>query len=694
MTRKLLLVALASSMFVWSPVIPQPTEARTLFETLFPRAAERRKQRVIRQRQRLERRKAAERRARQRRLARTTRAPKVKKVIFKPYQPAGLAALKLVGLQAAFEKREHEIAAQQALEATTAQALDNNFAADADADSYVLAAYGTSAVSSDDQKTVSLESETPGTLSIEPTHSVGRPLDQPALRLSAGASHLNAIKLRARPDLAKALVAHYRSEPQFIWIEPDGTVNARGQDVLDALSEAEAYGLQASDYLVPSESGDPLRSAMHREFAITLAALRYMSDARHGIADPNKISIYHDFKGLKANHARNMARLAASQTPGDVMLAAHPKGPSFDALKRELAQLREGAANQPVPIRIRKGTFIKPGIQHDEVPNIVEAIKRKASTELLERHAEVLAQDHMIGEYSPQLVELVRDFQRENRLGADGIVGKRTIAKLVDEQPQNRIEKVLLAMERLRWHPDRLATTRVFINQPAYRAYYFRNGVQKVAMNTVVGKPSNQTNFFYDEIEYVEFNPYWGIPRSILVNEMLPKLRSNPAYFDNLGYEVSNGRRRIASASVDWWSVGADFPFDVRQPPGKKNALGELKIMFPNKHSIYMHDTPAKRLFSHDKRAYSHGCVRLADPRLMAAAVLGTSVDDIGSRIADGQNKQQTLASRVPVYVSYYTAWPDKAGNVQYFSDIYGRDNALSKALAKERQARAEASGA
>jgi len=211
----------------------------------------------------------------------------------------------------------------------------------------------------------------------------------------------------------------------------------------------------------------------------------------------------------------------------------------------------------------------------------------------------------------------------------------------------------------------------------------------------VVGKPANQTNFFHDEIEYVEYNPYWGIPRSILVNEMLPKLRSNPGYFDRLGYEVTNVRgRRISSSSVDWYNVGSNFPYNVRQPPGRKNALGELKIMFPNKHSIYMHDTPAKSLFKRDKRAFSHGCVRLADPRAMAAAVLGSTVDQVSASLADGRNKQKRLARKIPVYVAYFTAWPAADGTMKYYGDVYGRDKALGKAFAAERAARARARGA
>jgi murein L,D-transpeptidase YcbB/YkuD len=193
-----------------------------------------------------------------------------------------------------------------------------------------------------------------------------------------------------------------------------------------------------------------------------------------------------------------------------------------------------------------------------------------------------------------------------------------------------------------------------------------------------VGGKNTQTYFFQDQIETVEFNPYWGVPRSIIINEMLPKLRQNPGYLDQNGYEVSIKGQTVSSSSIDWRQTNA---VDVRQPPGQGNALGELKILFPNTHSIYMHDTPQKSFFSKDMRALSHGCVRLAEPRKMAAAVLGLTEADIASRIAGGKNKQASVTQPIPVYVSYFTAWPNKDGAVDYFDDVYERDTYTKRAF-------------
>jgi len=241
-------------------------------------------------------------------------------------------------------------------------------------------------------------------------------------------------------------------------------------------------------------------------------------------------------------------------------------------------------------------------------------------------------------------------------------------------------------MERLRWHPRQWGGRYVFINQPAYRARYIESGEEKLSMRSIVGKKSNQTSFFYDSIERVEYNPYWGVPQSIIVNEMLPKLRANASYLDANGYELTNLKgTKISSASVDWSTMGGNgrVPLNVRQYPGKKNALGELKIMFPNKHAIYMHDTPSRSLFKKSVRSLSHGCVRLQNPRGMAAAVLGTTVSSIADRVNRGTTNIQKLSTQVPVYVAYFTAWPNKDGVVEYFSDMYDRDKFLLKAINK-----------
>ncbi len=491
---------------------------------------------------------------------------------------------------------------------------------------------------------------------------------------------------------------------------------------------------QTTPSSVENETDDELYAMISFEITLSLRAVRYGLDANGGRVNPNKISGYHDLprKKLKAKdiiaefHKRsieieNFARSSQAapvtiepvsvdgatvdtqqaesavlkqnstleqtqperQKPKDAvdyLLSLHPVHPVFSALKSELAVLRDSVDDAVV---VAPDTFVRPGKSHVEMPNIIKAIKKRGSSGLLETHAELLT-GYDGGEiYSEELVALVQDFQKENKLKPDGIIGPRTVSKMSDMPVATKINRVVLAMERLRWHPKNFGKRHVFVNQPAYRANYIVNDKVNLSMKIIVGKPANQSSFFHDTIERVVYNPYWGVPRSILVNEMLPKLRRNPSYLDQRGYEVTTGSgQQISSASVDWYSVGANFGYNVRQTPGPKNALGELKILFPNKHNIYMHDTPARGLFKRSRRALSHGCIRLHRPREMAAAVLGTSVKSVRNRLGAGHNTQN-LKRKVPVYVAYFTAWTNRKGNVQYFGDIYGRDKQLLKALKK-----------
>ena len=285
----------------------------------------------------------------------------------------------------------------------------------------------------------------------------------------------------------------------------------------------------------------------------------------------------------------------------------------------------------------------------------------------------------------------MRDFQKESGLQVDGIIGRNTIAAIVPMGNTEKITKIKLALERLRWLPERFGQRYVFINQPAFRATYVEAGRQPLGMKIVIGKKSNQTSFFVDTIETVEYNPYWGVPLSIIVNEMLPKLSRDPSYLDRIGYEVSSlSGRRVSSYDVDWYAVAKkQTSINVRQPPGPRNALGAVKILFPNKHHIYMHDTPHKNLFDKKRRAFSHGCVRLERPRAMAAAVLGKPRRHVNDRISTGRNERESLREKVPVYVAYFTAWPDSNGRVRYHDDIYERDRYLLLAMERTEEERA-----
>ena len=236
-------------------------------------------------------------------------------------------------------------------------------------------------------------------------------------------------------------------------------------------------------------------------------------------------------------------------------------------------------------------------------------------------------------------------------------------------------------MERLRWLPKSLGAGYVFVNPAAFEVRVMDRGEEVWRSKVIVGKPLTQTAVFDDEIETVVFNPSWGVPPSIIANEYLPKLRNDPGYLDRIGFKVTDARGRVVSSdSVDWWSYGSKVPYGIQQPPGHKNALGELKFLFPNAHNIYMHDTPNRELFDNEVRALSHGCVRVQNPREFAEILLGWDREKVDENTDSRQSQSVKLPAKVPVHITYFTAWPDENGKVQYFNDIYGRDQAMENA--------------
>lgn len=506
---------------------------------------------------------------------------------------------------------------------------------------------------------------------------------------------LEGFDLLAEKDIAQALVDYYSANPEFIWAS-GYSANGRAEEAIRLLGEADTYGLNSADYAVsvPPASFDMTNMAgrltelARFEMMLSARVLRYVRDAQNGRVDPNRISGYHEFPAKPLDMAGVLKTLAHTQEVRTYLESRHPQNPEYQALRVELEALRVSEENEIV---VDPKLLLKPGETSAELPKLLQIVTRDLDDEMGGEYGETLYRLAGSETYVPELVPVIKAVQKRVGLKDDGVVGPRTVASLAGTSKADRMQKVMLALEQLRWLPSDLGSPRVFINEPAFTASFIDGSEEKLKMRVVIGKPTNQTAFFYKDAQQVDYNPYWGVPQSIIVNEMLPRLRSDPGYLDRAGYEVTDSKgRRISSSSIDWGAYGSNVPFDVRQTPSEANALGELKILFPNKHAIYMHDTPQKALFKQDMRAFSHGCVRLADPRGMAAAVLGTTTDYIAEKLKQGHSSEK-VTRRIPVYVSYFTAWPTLSGKVEYFADIYDRDEYLKAAIGKTEAVRAPA---
>ncbi len=507
----------------------------------------------------------------------------------------------------------------------------------------------------------------------------------------------------------KALVKTY-ADRQFepLWIE-DNKPSSKALAVLKVLANADQEGLDPDLYRLPSlaDAGgierlgsDPVSLAKF-ELQLSAMALRYSDHASSGLVTPNKISGYHDLKPPEIAAKDAVASLVNHPAPQDWLMSLHPKLPSYAAMKAELIKL--GAGEPEVEqIVVPAGPLLKLGVEDDRVPILRERLKQlkllknkdelalsdnqASDAPLFGSEGAVLAAENTSNVMTETDVRALRAFQKSVGLSPDGIAGRRTIGALNGKKSVKRTDQLALNMERLRWLPRNLGSRYVFVNQAAYRMRIVNKGEIEWSTRVIVGKPSNQTYFFSDQMSRVEFNPYWGIPQSIIKGEYLRRVQDNPSYFEQRGYEVLNSRgQRISGWDVDWWNYRGGI--GVRQKPGPKNALGEVKFMFPNKHAIYLHDTPKRSLFNNDKRAYSHGCVRVQNPRELATQILGWSPNKIASTIATRKNTPVQLKNKLPVHLTYFTAWTDESGDLAYYNDVYKRDMYLARALKAEKTA-------
>lgn len=295
--------------------------------------------------------------------------------------------------------------------------------------------------------------------------------------------------------------------------------------------------------------------------------------------------------------------------------------------------------------------------------------------------------------YDADLVRAVRRFQERHGIGADGVVGKKTVEAL-NVSPQNRLFQILANLERRRWLPRTWGERYLVVNTADYSLTAYEHGAGVLKMRVIVGGSATSTPVFSEVMRFVELNPYWNVPRSIAAEELLPKIRRDPSYLERHHYELlaSSGDKavRVDPRSVDWQQVRPDnFPGRLRQVPGPWNALGRIKFVLPNRFNVYLHDTPERHLFQRPHRALSHGCIRLEKPLDLALFVLQDEPkwtrESLERLIASGKHHMIPLVKPCTVHLLYITAWAAEDGTVHFRQDIYDRDKLLVGALRLEK---------
>ncbi len=287
--------------------------------------------------------------------------------------------------------------------------------------------------------------------------------------------------------------------------------------------------------------------------------------------------------------------------------------------------------------------------------------------------------------YDQCLKKAVKRFQKRHGLSPTGTVNKYTRAKL-NLSVNWKIKKLLLNIDRVKRLPNQPEDRYIMVNIPDFRLYYKENGQQKLTMRVIVGDKKHHSPIFSNKVSFIVLNPYWLIPDSIVQKEMIPKMLKNPKYLEQRGYEVRKNYKfsvpPIDTSKIDWAKVlssGQTKKYKFMQPPGKKNALGKIKFKFPNRYAVYLHDTPTKKLFNRSQRAFSHGCIRIAEPRALLStfAKHEPSINyNRAKQILRGKEKKQlNLSKPVPVHIVYLTTWINTDGLLHYRPDVYGYDS-------------------
>jgi L,D-transpeptidase YcbB len=464
-----------------------------------------------------------------------------------------------------------------------------------------------------------------------------------------------------------------------LWVSSKG-YNAKALSLLGELQHADAWGLKASDFVVPAVRAPLDRAALvDAELAMTRAVLRYARHARGGrIADPGaELSGFIDRKPQVLAPSFVLAHLVAANAADAALRALHPQHTGFERLRVAYNLAREQASDRSAKT-LPAGPLLKPGMSHPNVAVLRLRLKVPVAVASADNPTPAAEQ------YDDTLVDAVKQFQTQTKLRhADGMVGEKT-RQALNAQNSTASPAVLLAnMEQWRWMPEQLGDTHISVNVPEFTTRLMRAGKAVHTERVVTGKIATATPIFSDQMATVVFQPKWGVPDSIKVNDLLPKLQEGNGL--KAGLKMSLGGREIDPWDVDW-SKANILNYHIYQPSGDDNALGVVKFLFPNKHAVYMHDTPSKKLFNSEVRAFSHGCVRVRNPLTLAehllAADKGWDAKLVRALAWDGpENNVIKLDTHVPVHITYFTASVDEDGKVSNFGDVYGHERRITLAL-------------
>ena len=506
-----------------------------------------------------------------------------------------------------------------------------------------------------------------------------------------------------RPVEQAALARIYPpSNSRPLWSHPDGRPTRQASAAIDALASAESHGLESEDYDVTalwelSFTAEVSRTAAAQfDVALTRSMTRFLADLRFGRIDPAVARF--DLPNVEQNPIEVAALVMAVARAADVPAAvagATPAYAGYQALERALARYRALARDTTLRPPERAATTIRAGDRYAGTRALARLLLALGDLDSVSADDALRGAVDSAPVYDSALVAAVTRFQRRHGLDPDGAIGPATMHQLRVPLAQ-RIRQIELTLERWRWLPAQAPSRYAVVNIPAFRLEVFEDdsAAQRpvLALNAITGQADgrHETPVFTATMREVVFRPYWDVPPSIARAEVLPMVRRRPESFVEDGYEIV--QRGAPDAETETFAPNARNlarvaagELRVRQRPGPANALGFIKFVFPNRYNVFLHDTPLRSLFAHSRRDYSHGCVRVERPKSLAELVLrGQALADpaaIDSVIRGPRTVHMPIAEPLTVLVWYATAVADADGTVNFYPDIYGRDEALERAL-------------
>ena len=516
------------------------------------------------------------------------------------------------------------------------------------------------------------------------------------LRAIANAGTLAGLKYPNFPDYRQHLQALYEAvNYKPVWVR-DGQPTPQAQAMITAFGVSRLKGLNPEEYdadrwpsrlsALKSAPGDPSSTA-HFDAALTVSAMRYISDLHIGRVNPKRFKFGIDVAQKTYELPQFLLqKLLPSTNIPEVLNAVEPPYYAY--------QRTEAALQNYLALADQEHSAPLPEVQKTLAPG-----DAYAGAEALAQRLQLVGDlpkgplgDVKPGIYEGPLVEGVKLFQARHGLNPDGRLGKDTLRQL-NTPLSVRIQQLDDALERWRWLPDDFPTLPVAVNIPEFILRVFSPD-RRVAlrMNVVVGKAvRNETPVFAKDMKYIVFRPYWNVPYSITRGEIIPALTKDTGYLARKDFEITDQSGQVITSSAVSADVLAQLRSGkllVRQKPGPTNSLGLVKFMFPNEHNVYLHSTPAQALFAESRRDFSHGCIRVQKPAELAAWLLQGqpkwTLDAVKAAMQSGPDNQQVnLDKPVPVVIIYLTAVVEENGEVYFFDDIYGHDRSLNTVLAK-----------